>query len=78
MQNIIYTAKQEQQDQIEGYIQSGEYDSPQQVLDAAMKALDSQENKVQRLRKLIQEGIDSGPTEVVDREKFLKELEAED
>ncbi|WP_086932186.1 ribbon-helix-helix domain-containing protein [Agarilytica rhodophyticola] len=74
MQNIIYTMKQEQQDIIDGLVQSGEYENAQQVLDAAVKSLDSGADKLQRLRALIKEGDESGAAVHVDVEKRLTEL----
>lgn len=75
MQNIIYHAKAEQSELIEGLIQSGDYKTKEDVIDAALKLLNGQAHaKQNRLGRLIDEGINSGDAVVVDKDKLLREI----
>jgi len=75
MQNIIYHAKTEQSELIEGLIQSGDYKTKEDVIDAALKLLNGQVHaKQNRLRRLIDEGINSGDAVTVDKDKLLREI----
>ncbi len=60
---------------IEGMIQSGLYKDIDEVVNAALKKLaGSEEEKIQRLRNLIEEGDSSGILEDYDGEAHLAEL----
>lgn len=75
MRNITFTAQNEAQEIIEGLIQSGQYKNEGDAINAALKLLEGQgNNKIRRLRSLIDEGLKSGPAETVDEEKFLQDL----
>ncbi len=41
-------------------VKSGEYSSPDEVIDAALRLLDERDKKLASLRQDIQEGLDSG------------------
>jgi len=78
MPNIIFHAKKEQSDLIEGLIQSGEFKTRDEALTAAVKLLEGQNNaKLQRLRRLIDEGLNSGSAEEWNADDFLKEVKLE-
>lgn len=77
MQTITFTAQDEQQTIIESLIKTGEYQSEDEVINAALNLLAEQANvQQQQLRSLIEEGLNSGPAEEVDEEEFLKALKA--
>lgn len=83
MPSIIYRPKDKQSGIIEGMIESGAYKDQEEVIDAALELLGGETphrpgiDKVQRLRRLIEEGLNSGPAETVDEDKFLREIKAE-
>ncbi|GAA6168301.1 type II toxin-antitoxin system ParD family antitoxin [Sessilibacter corallicola] len=75
MKSIIVNLTQESLDIIEGMIQSGLYKDIDDVVNAALKNLaGSEEEKIQRLRNLIEEGENSGPAQELDEKAFLAEL----
>ena len=77
MPNIIFTAKAEQSELIEGLIESGDYKTKEEVISAALKLLNGQAHaKQKRLTRLIDEGIDSGEAVTVDKEKLLRKIRA--
>ena len=78
MQNITFTAQKEQQELIDALIQAGEFRTKDKAINAAIKLLEGQGNaKLQRLRRLIDEGDNSGPAVIVDEDKLLEELRRE-
>lgn len=77
MQHSTNNAQGEQQDIIEGFIQSGEYATEEDVINAALKLLAGEKNQsaqLIRLRRLIDDGMNSGSPTSVDEEQLLKEL----
>lgn len=78
MPNIVFNANKEQSELIDGLIQSGEFKTRDEALNAAVKLLEGQGSaKLQRLRRLIEEGLNSGPAEEWNAEDFLKEIKRE-
>ncbi len=55
-------------------ITEGRYKDASEVVRAGLRLLEERENKVQALKKAIQEGIDSGIAKDFDAETFLNEL----
>ena len=77
MRNITFTASNEVQELIQELVQSGQYANENEAINAALKLLERQNNvKLLRLCSLIEEGLNSGPAEVVDEDKLLQELKA--
>ena len=56
------TLNPEQQKLVEQLIESGLFDSPDQVIDTALRLLTEREQKLAELKKDIQKGFDSGPS----------------
>ena len=74
----IFSPKPAQKELIEGLVQSGSYKNQEEVLNAAVNLLGGKDTtKLQRLRGLLKEGINSGEAKPVDRNQFLNELRAE-
>ncbi len=65
------TLNPEQQKLIDQLVESGLFDSPDQVIDTALRLLADRKQKLADLKKDIQEGFDSGPAlpgeEVMDK-----------
>ena len=65
---------------VQRLVDSGRYNSRSEVVRDGLRLLEEQEQvrewKLKELRRLIQEGIDSGPAEPWDVEEFLKEAHA--
>ena len=77
VQHIIFTAKNEQSELIEGLIESGDYKTKNDVITAALKLLDGRESaKLQRLRRLIEEGENSGEAVEVNGDTLLQEIKS--
>ncbi len=55
------TLNPEQQKLIDEMVESGLFDSPDQVIDTALRYLDERKHKLANLKKEIQKGFDSGP-----------------
>ena len=55
------TLNPEQQKLIDEMVESGLFDSPDQVIDTALRCLDEHQQKLANLKKEIQKGFDSGP-----------------
>ena len=55
------TLNPEQQKLIDEMVESGLFDSPDQVIDTALRYLDERKQKLANLKKEIQKGFDSGP-----------------
>lgn len=55
-------------------VKDGRYASTSEVIRAGLRLLEIEEEKLEALRKAIQEGIDSGPGEPFDLEQFLVEM----
>jgi antitoxin ParD1/3/4 len=62
---------------IEEQVASGRFSSASDVVRAALRLLEREEDKLKALRKALQEGLDSGPAEPFDFDEFLAELHAE-
>ena len=58
--NVPLTPQQEKL--IKQKVKSGEYGSPDEVIDAALRLLEQRDKKLASLRQDIQEGLDSGPS----------------
>ncbi|GLS27726.1 type II toxin-antitoxin system ParD family antitoxin [Marinibactrum halimedae] len=77
MQNTALLNDQESREIIEGLVESGEYPNEQEAVKAALKLLAGDSNaKLARLRRLIDEGLNSGPPVKVTREGLLAEIKA--
>ena len=57
-------------------ISEGRYSNASEVVRSGLRLLEEEENKVKALKKLIQEGIDSGIAEDFNPEKHLELLKA--
>jgi len=57
-------------------ISEGRYSNASEVVRSGLRLLEEEENKVKVLKKLIQEGIDSGIAEDFNPEKHLELLKA--
>ncbi len=73
LETNFITLDQTTSEAINSHLASGEYDSPEQVIQAALSLLDQQKSKIEALRKAIQEGIESGIEQDFDFDKFLEE-----
>lgn len=56
----------EQEKLINKMVEAGHYSSSDEVIDAALRLLDEHERKLGALRRVILEGLDSGPGKPVD------------
>ena len=75
---VLYPISEEKMAFVTALIQSGKYKNINSVLDAALEALEGDEEvKLGRLRDLIDEGLNSGPPESFDVDAFLLELKQE-
>lgn len=61
---------------VNNQISKGKYKNVNEVIEAGLRLLENEENKVIALRNAIQEGIDSGIAHDFDPEKHLLELKA--
>ena len=61
---------------IEQTISDGRFTNASEVIRAALRLLEEEENRVVALRKAIQEGIDSGIAKDFKPKKFLESLKA--
>ena len=52
-------------------VREGRYGSTSEVVRAGLRLLEEEEDKLEALRRAIQEGIDSGPAEPFDFDEFL-------
>ena len=59
---------------VDGQVEKGAFGSASEVIEAGLKLL--YEAKVEALRAALQEGLDSGPATLWNREEFLAELKA--
>jgi len=55
-------------------VESGEFGSTSEVVREAMRQYIAEDQKLQALRTAIQDGIDSGPPEPFDFDRFLKDM----
>ena len=55
-------------------VQSGQYVSTNEVINAALRLLEKEEKKYTLLNELLDEGLASGVSESFDRNAFLKNL----
>jgi antitoxin ParD1/3/4 len=62
---------------IEEQVASGRFSSASDVVRAALRLLEREEDKLKALRQALQEGLDSGPAEPFDFDEFLAEMNAE-
>ncbi len=62
LKKLIMILKPEQQKLIDQLVESGLFDSPDQVIDTALRLLAEREQKLADLKKDIQKGFDSGPS----------------
>ena len=56
-----FSVNEQNQKLIKQKVESGEYGSPDEVIDAALRLLDERDRKLASLRQDIQKGLDSGP-----------------
>ncbi|MES1156865.1 MAG: type II toxin-antitoxin system ParD family antitoxin [Alphaproteobacteria bacterium] len=63
---------------IEGQVASGRYQTASDVVRAALRLLEEQEAKMERLRAALIEGEESGPPEPFDIDEFLAEVRSSD
>ncbi len=61
---------------VKGRISAGRYNNASEVVRAALRLLEEEENKIIALKDAIKEGIDSGIAADFDPEKHLAELKA--
>ena len=64
------------EDFVEYSISKGRYKNASEVIRAGLRLLEEEENKVQALKKAIQEGIDSGMAKNFNPQKHLADLKA--
>jgi antitoxin ParD1/3/4 len=55
-------------------VREGRYASTSEVVRAGLRLLETEEEKIEALRREIQKGIDSGPPEPFDLDEFLAEM----
>lgn len=55
-------------------VQEGRYGSTSDVIRAGLRLLEAEEEKLEALRRAIDEGIASGPAEPFDFDQFRKEM----
>jgi antitoxin ParD1/3/4 len=55
-------------------VREGRYASASEVVRAGLRLLESEEEKIEALRREIQKGIDSGPAEPFDFDEFIVEM----
>jgi antitoxin ParD1/3/4 len=55
-------------------VREGRYASTSEVVRAGLRLLETEEEKIEALRREIQKGIDSGPPEPFDFEEFKAEM----
>lgn len=58
-------------------VREGRYGSTSEVIRAGLRLLEEEEQRLEFLRKAIQDGIDSGPPEPFDFDEFLARKNAE-
>ncbi|HET7577385.1 MAG TPA: type II toxin-antitoxin system ParD family antitoxin [Sphingomicrobium sp.] len=58
-------------------VREGRYASTSDVVRAGLRLLETEEEKIEALRREIQKGIDSGPPEPFELEEFLAEMHRE-
>lgn len=61
---------------VEGLVATGRYRNASEVVRAGLRSLEEEEDKVQILRRAIQEGLDSGIVKDFDPKKHLEGLKA--
>ncbi len=70
--NVSLPKKQEQY--VKSLVENGRYKSASEVVQTGLRMLEEQEDinkqKLEELKRLIQEGVDSGPTEPLDMEEI--------
>ncbi len=64
------------EDFVENSITEGRYKNASEVIRAGLRLLEEEENKVQLLKKSIQEGVDSGIAKNFDPKKHVETLKA--
>ena len=57
---------EQNQNHIRRKVESGQYGSPDEVVDMALRLLDERDKKLEALRRDIQEGLNSGPGKPID------------
>ena len=64
---------------IEGLVQSGAYNNQSEVIRDALRLLQEKNasSKLEKLRRLIDEGLNSGPAEEWNAESFIREVKRE-
>ena len=55
-------------------IREGRYASTSEIVRAGLRLLETEEEKIEALRREIEKGIDSGPPEAFDPDEFLAEM----
>ena len=61
---------------VDGRINEGRYKNASEVIRAGLRLLEEEENKIQILKKAIQEGLDSGIAKDFNPKKHLESLKA--
>lgn len=64
------------EDFVDSKVSEGRFKNASEVIRAGLRLLEDEENKVQILKKAIQEGIDSGIAVDFDPQKHLQQLKA--
>lgn len=55
-------------------LESGRFDTVDDVVEAGLRLLEEEQMKIERLRELLIEGENSGPARYVDRDEFLSRM----
>lgn len=61
---------------VDGKINEGRYKNASEVIRAGLRLLEEEENKIQALKKAIQDGLDSGISKDFNPKKHLQSLKA--
>lgn len=61
---------------VDGKINEGRYKNASEVIRAGLRLLEEEENKIQALKKAIQDGLDSGIAKDFNPKKHLQSLKA--